>query len=72
ISFSTQTPTVLTQRVHSCLSTHSALDCFLQRLGVSPSTHAFFFFFHICNKPSSLCSWIVYDLCIFSMHSFDV
>uniref|UniRef100_A0A2K5S3E7 Uncharacterized protein n=1 Tax=Cebus imitator TaxID=2715852 RepID=A0A2K5S3E7_CEBIM len=43
MSSTTQTPTALTQLVHSCLFTHTAPDCFLQR----------------CNKPSSLCSSIV-------------
>uniref|UniRef100_A0A287DBX0 Uncharacterized protein n=1 Tax=Ictidomys tridecemlineatus TaxID=43179 RepID=A0A287DBX0_ICTTR len=43
VSSTTQTPTALTQLVHSCLFTHTAPDCFLQR----------------CNKPSSLCSSIV-------------
>uniref|UniRef100_A0A8C9Q005 Uncharacterized protein n=1 Tax=Spermophilus dauricus TaxID=99837 RepID=A0A8C9Q005_SPEDA len=57
VSSTTQTPTALTQLVHSCLFTHTAPDCFLQRLR---SPHFFFFFFSFrCNKPSSLCSSIV-------------
>uniref|UniRef100_A0A2K6N229 Uncharacterized protein n=2 Tax=Rhinopithecus TaxID=542827 RepID=A0A2K6N229_RHIBE len=43
VTSTAQTPTVLTQPVHSCLFTHKAPDYFLQR----------------CNKPSSLCSSIV-------------
>ncbi|EAW49022.1 chromosome 5 open reading frame 13, isoform CRA_b [Homo sapiens] len=55
MSSTTQTPTALTQPVHSCLFTHTAPDCFLQRLRVPPPP----FFSFRCNKPSSLCSSIV-------------
>uniref|UniRef100_A0A4W2C968 Uncharacterized protein n=1 Tax=Bos indicus x Bos taurus TaxID=30522 RepID=A0A4W2C968_BOBOX len=54
MSSTTQTPSALTQPVHFCLFTHTAPDCFLQRLRVP-----FFFFSFRCNKLSSLCSSIV-------------
>uniref|UniRef100_A0A8C0KNC9 Uncharacterized protein n=1 Tax=Canis lupus dingo TaxID=286419 RepID=A0A8C0KNC9_CANLU len=54
MSSTTQTPSALTQPVHSCLLTHTAPECFSQRLRVP-----IFFFSFRCNKPSSLCSSIV-------------
>uniref|UniRef100_A0A8D2HQ71 Uncharacterized protein n=1 Tax=Urocitellus parryii TaxID=9999 RepID=A0A8D2HQ71_UROPR len=67
VSSTTQTPTALTQLVHSCLFTHTAPDCFLQRLRVP------IFFFHL--DVTSLVVYVhqlsVY-LYILSMYSFDV